>query len=81
MQNLEKFMSHYSENLKKAVLKYPSEYSWPIENVPVVTERMKAAIQKGSFNKDGYAIKWTCKELSIPYTYEGIKTFINGGTL
>jgi hypothetical protein len=31
----------------------------------------------GSGNKDGDGIKRTCKELNIPYTYAGIKAYLN----
>lgn len=74
--NWERFITIYAEALKDAVKNHPDEYGYPLENVPGVVARMAAAIQRGSFNKDGKAFKTTCKFLGIPYTYKGIKDFI-----
>ncbi len=74
---LDIFMVEYEKNLKRAVEKYPQEYLWPVENVPVVAGKMRNAIIAGTYNKDGYAFKWTCKALGIPYTYKGINEYVN----
>jgi len=76
--NFDVFMRLYADNLHRAVSEHPDEYPWPIENVPVVVERMAAAIQRGSYNKDGYAFKWTAKQLGIPHTYKAINAFLVG---
>lgn len=74
---LERFMAVYIVCLERAVVKYPADYPWyPHTPVLVVVERMRLAIIRGSFNKDGHAFRWTCKELGIAYTYAAIKTFI-----
>ena len=70
------FMEAYSKNLAAALEKFPDQYAWPKSELPQVIERMKAAIKKGSFNKDSHAFKATCKELKIPYTYQGIKSYL-----
>jgi len=76
MSNLEKLKSVYAKNLAQAHASKPEDYVWPIEELPTVLERMYAAIDKMSFNKDGHAWKLTCKELGIPHTYKAIEEFI-----
>lgn len=76
MNNFEKFVQIYTEELANAVRNYPGEYGWPIENVPVVAEKMAVAFKAKSYNKDGRAIKATCKRVGIPYTYKAINAFL-----
>ena len=84
---LDRFMEIYERELTAAVAKYPDDYPWSTEKdgngnprltVKTVVERMRPAIADGSFNKDGHAIRKTCKALGIPYTYSGIRAFIRG---
>lgn len=75
--NLECFLECYKTNLLKAVLQLPQDYSYSTDKVDEVFERMKAAIVRGSFNKDSHAFRWTCKELGIKHTYKSIKEFIS----
>lgn len=87
MTKLDRFMAVYEVQLEKAVKKYPGEYPWywqlhdglereqPVR-LKTVVGRMRAAFSRDSFDKEGYAIKWTCKALGIPYTYKGIRDFI-----
>jgi thermostable 8-oxoguanine DNA glycosylase len=37
--------------------------------------KMIAALERGSYNKDSKAIKRTCKEIGIRYTYRAIREF------
>lgn len=67
----------YGINLKLAHSQYPDLYSWPSGELLNVYERMCAAIDNGSFNKDSHAIKWTTKQLGINFTYKAINEFIN----
>ena len=76
----ETFKQVYTEELTKAVRDNPKEYAWPIENVPVVVDKMMAALVAGTANKDGQAIKATCKRLGIKYTYKGIKEYFAADT-
>ena len=78
MKNFELFMAEYEKQLQTAVINYPNEYGFDVAAVPTVAARMRLAFQKGSYNKDGRAIKATCKALSIQYTYKGINEFIGG---
>lgn len=74
--NFDCFMDVYVEKLKEALVLYPQDYSWPESALPVVVEKMRAAIEKGTFNKDGHAFKATCKQLKIKHTYKAIQEFI-----
>jgi hypothetical protein len=74
---LDIFMDTYAKKLEEAHEKHPDQYAWPKSDLPKILERMRAAVEKGSFNKDSHAFKATCKELNIPYTYAGIKQFIS----
>lgn len=75
-KRLDEFMAIYEPALREAVLSRPAEYFWPVENVPVVAAKMRAAIERGSANKDGAAFKATCKALSIKHTYAAIYEFL-----
>jgi len=77
MTQFEQFMSEYEKQLSIAVKKYPLEYGFKPEVIPSVVEKMKKAFLKGSYNKEGRALKATCKALSIPYTYIAINQFIS----
>ena len=76
MNGLERFIERYSNNLRQAVIEHPEEYDFPVEHTPVVVGKMEQAFKRGSYNKDGRAIKATCKELGIKYTYTAINEFI-----
>lgn len=78
LTNKEKFMIQYAFELKSAIERYPAEYCYPVEDVPKVAAKMSIAFDKGSYNKDGRAIKATCKAFGIPYTYAGINAFLEG---
>lgn len=77
MSNFDIFFETYTANLTKAVEKHPNQYGFPVNYVPTVVSKMKDAVKKGTFNKDGFGFKWTCKDLGIPYTYKAIKDFVN----
>lgn len=74
--NKEFFKLLYAANLKRAHNQYPDKYVWPSEELMNVMERMFAAIDRFSFNKDSDAFKLTCKHLKIPHTYKAIKEYI-----
>ena len=77
MNNLVLFCDTYRRNLTKARTEHPQEYPWPIEQLQTVADKMVAAIQRGSFNKESRAFRDTCKELGIKHTYTAINAFIN----
>ena len=78
MNNIEQFRSAYLECLFDAINNYPEEYGFSAVNAPIVVDKMMNAIERGSFNKDGRAIKNVCKKLNIPFTYKGIAEYIKG---
>lgn len=73
---LAEFKQMYTEELTKAVTDHPEEYHWPISDVPVVVERMVAAVARQSYNKDSRALKAVCKRLGIKHTYTAIQEAI-----
>ena len=75
--NLRKFDAAYRENLHRMTQARPGEYPWlGTRAVGEVADKMVAAIRRGDFNKDGSAIKATCKELGIKHTYKAIAEFL-----
>ena len=73
---LDTFISVYAVQLAKAHAQAPDEYLWRIETLPTVVERMKKAIENGSFNHEGNGFKWTCKELGIKHTRKAIQEYL-----
>ena len=74
--NFECFLEVYAEKLREAIKLFPQDYSWPESELPKVLEKMRVAIERGTFNKDGHAFKATCKQLKIKHTYKAISEFI-----
>ena len=75
-EKLNQFMAAYEPALKTAVINHPDEYTWPIDHLPVVVARMRAAIEHNSFSNDGFAFKGACKALGIKCTYKAISQFL-----
>jgi hypothetical protein len=73
---METWMAEYSKQLEIAVKENPMEYTYTQEQVPYVTARMLLAFKGGIYNKDGIAIKRTCKHFGIKHTYTAINHFI-----
>jgi hypothetical protein len=42
-----------------------------------LARKMTLGLDSGSANKDGEGIRRTCKILGIPYTYKGIREYLN----
>ena len=68
----------YAEELAKARDRYQADYVWPASDLPLVVQRMNAAIDRMSFNKDSPAWKATCKRLGIAHTYKAIRAYLAG---
>lgn len=79
MSNLETFLTVYADSLRDCRSKDNSKYVWSIEELPLVTERMQAAIKRGSYSHDGAAFRETCKRLGIKYTRKAIEAYIGRG--
>lgn len=73
---METFIKEYQKQLTAAVEQNPDKYTYGISFVPEIVNRIRQAIQAGSFNKDGLAFKMTCKVLGIKHTYKDIAHFI-----
>lgn len=73
---IERFEAIYRDELEAAVRDHPEEYTWPIERVPSVAQKMIAAIRNNTYNKDGRAIKATCKRLGVKHTYTAIAAYL-----
>jgi hypothetical protein len=75
-ENFALWCNEYAKQLPLAVVKYPENYSWPLENAPMVAEKMNAAFERGSYNYDSHAIKMTCKALGLKHTKTAIEGFL-----
>lgn len=78
MTNKEKFQEAYKRHLAAVRAEFPDVYLWPASDTDMVAQRMFAAMDRGSFSKEGYAFKRTCKELKIKPTYQEINAFYRG---
>lgn len=70
----------YHANLADCVRDYSTDYCYPVEHVPVVVNKMRMAIERGSYSKEGRAFKRTCKQLGIKHTYKAIEEYLTGGS-
>jgi hypothetical protein len=73
---METFMKVYEAELRFCLKCFPSEYAYTDDGVALVLDRMRTAIQEGTYNKDSRAIKRTCKALGIKHTYTAIKNYL-----
>lgn len=74
--NFQCFLDVYREELEKSLKEAPENYAWGPDDLETVFNRMKNAIERGSFNKDSISFKRTCKRLNIKHTYRAIDDFI-----
>lgn len=74
--NISIFLEVYTRHLTKAVSDNPSDYTYHPNSSNLVAEKMVKAFLQKSANKDSIAVKRTCKELGISYTYKGIYEFL-----
>lgn len=75
MTNKERFSEAYRRHLRAAVFADPQNYAYAVGQTDLIADRMLAAIERGSANKDGYAFKHTCRELGIKHTYQAINAY------
>jgi len=71
----QEFLDAYTQCLNDAVLQYPDEYAFPLNQTPVVAYRMMQAIERKSYNKDSRALKTMSKRYGFKFTYQGINEF------
>ena len=75
-EKLNNFMVEYEKALTEAVLKYNSEYRYPVSDVPNVVAKMKVAIENNTFSAAGRGFKGACKALGIKHTYKAISAYL-----
>ena len=76
MKHMDRWMAVYQDKLTEAVVTSPAEYVYPVTEVPRIAAKMRVAFERGSYNKDGQAIKATCKHFGIKHTYTAINQFL-----
>lgn len=76
MSNLKTFREVYERKLIAAIKRNPDRYHYSIDRAPTVARNMTTALLEGTGCKDSAAVKATCRELGIPYTYKGISAFL-----
>ena len=65
MVSQERFLEVYMKNLIKAKKKFPDKYTWEMTEVFRIFKVMVQAFREGNYDRDGYAVKWTCNELRM----------------
>lgn len=80
LERINVWMLVYEDKLFQAVRTRPDQYTYPVSEVPAVAARMREAMIRGTFNKDGLAMRWTCAHFGIRPTYKAISEFLKGGT-
>lgn len=82
--NQDFFDTTYYDELERAVREHPDEYMPEMQTksgLLVAYTKMLAAFDRESYNKDGRAIKATCRKLGIPHTYKAINAYRRGDQL
>lgn len=77
-EKFDNFFTIYSEELRLVHQEHPDEYFWPESQMDDVLARMRKAILQGTYNKDGFAFRRTCKRLGIKHTYKAISAYLKG---
>lgn len=76
--NSKRFRAVYTRKLTEAMEAHPTEYRFPKDQIPKVVDKMVTGLAKGEANKEGFAIRNTCRELGIAYTYTAISAYLTG---
>lgn len=71
------WMTEYSKQLTRLITEDPQAYCWPASELPSVLAKMRVAFHNRNYDKDGGAVKATCKALGIKHTYTAINHFID----
>ena len=74
--NEERFRDFYKQKLRQYVTEKPEEYTWPIEELDVVVDKMIDGMKRGSAHI-GPAAKWAAKMCGVIPSVRGIKEFLN----
>ena len=79
MSNLTTFKSLYSAKLTEAVTDHPGNYSYTLEKVPEVAEKMVTAMLSGRAHI-GPASRAVCKVLKIEPSAKSIQAYLTADT-
>ena len=74
MNNKDRFMEVYTRKLAEERAAFPGQFN-PNVTAEMVAERMRPAIDRGSYFHDTPAMRKTCKELGIKHTRKSIEAF------
>lgn len=77
--NLDRFMEARERELAAAVGAHPEEYAYGPAAVPEVASRMRAAIERGTFNHEGRGFRGACRSLGIRHTRGAILRYCSEG--
>lgn len=77
LSNKSFFKLLFKEVLTDNYQKNPSYYSFTVDELPKVVERMQNSIDDFRFNKDSYSFKKVCSLLGIKHTYKAIEEFFD----
>jgi hypothetical protein len=70
------FVAIYEEELTRANAERPAEYGFPPHRVPEIVEKMTKAIENGSANTDGLALRRVARKVGIKPTRRDITAFV-----
>lgn len=71
------FFLLWSIYLKRCVQTNPEKYTYSIDNIEPVLQRMSKAVIARVYNKDGDALQLTRKTLGLKNTYTAINEYLN----
>jgi len=71
-----RFLEVYKKNLRDCIKQYPDMYKIKEADIDAFGERFITGFTKFKSSKDGIAMKKTCKELGIGYTYKAIEEYL-----
>lgn len=78
MANESFFFLLWSIYLKRCVQTNPEQYAYSINNIEPILQRMNKAVITRAYNKDGDALRLTCKALGFRNTYTAINEYLAG---
>jgi hypothetical protein len=80
LPRLDEWMLRFEAELVRIRGEQPTKYFWPASDMPAVLERMRSAFEKGGphYNKNGAALRATCKHFGVKVTYLAIDRFLAG---
>ena len=76
MTNFERFAEEFRRQLEIAMREHPEDYMRGV-TASVIADRMIEAFKARTYNKDGRAVRATCKVLGVKHTYRDINAFLS----